>query len=73
MGLPQWLSGREVTCNAGVAGDSGSILGQEDALQEGMATHSCILVWRLPWTEESGGQSMGLQESDATQHVGKPF
>ena len=30
-------------------------LGQEDPLEEGMATHSSILAWRIPWTEESGG------------------
>ena len=30
-------------------------LGQEDALEEGMATHSSILAWRIPWTEEPGG------------------
>ena len=37
-------------------------LGQENPLEEGMATHSSILAWRIPWTEESGGlQSMGLQ------------
>ena len=30
-------------------------LGQEDPLAEGMATHSCILAWRIPWTEEPGG------------------
>ena len=37
-------------------------LGQEDPLEEGMATHSCILAWRILWTEEPGGlQSMGLQ------------
>ena len=30
-------------------------LGQEDPLEEGMATHSNILAWRIPWTEESGG------------------
>ena len=36
-------------------------LGQEDPLEEGMATQSSILAWRIPWTEESGGlQSMGL-------------
>ena len=29
--------------------------GQEDPLEESMATHSSILAWRLPWTEESGG------------------
>ena len=37
-------------------------LGWEDLLKEGMATHSSILVWRIPWTEEPGGlQSMELQ------------
>ena len=37
-------------------------LGQEDPLEEGTATHSSILVWRIPWTEESGRlQSIGLQ------------
>ena len=36
--------------------------GQEDPLEEGMATHSSILAWRIPWTEEPGGlQSMGSQ------------
>ena len=35
-------------------------LGREDPLEEGMATHSSILAWRVPWTEEPGGlQSMG--------------
>ena len=35
-------------------------VGQEDTLEKGMATHSCILVWRIPWTEEPGGlESMG--------------
>ena len=34
--------------------------GREDPLEEGMATHSSILAWRIPWTEEPGGiQSMG--------------
>ena len=42
-------------------------LGQEDPLEKEMATHSSILAWRIPWTEEPGGlQSMGLQESDRT-------
>ena len=37
-------------------------LGQEDALEKGMATHSSIFAWRIPWTEEPGRlQSMGLQ------------
>ena len=42
-------------------------LGREDRLDEGMATHSSILAWRI-WTEEPGGlQSMGSQESDKTE------
>ena len=37
-------------------------LGQEDTLEKGMATHSSILAWRIPWTEKPGGlQSMGSQ------------
>ena len=37
-------------------------LGWEDPLQKQMATHSSILAWRIPWTQEPGGlQSMGLQ------------
>ena len=37
-------------------------LGQEDLLEKGIATHSSILAWRIPWTEEPGRlQSMGLQ------------
>ena len=37
-------------------------LGWEDLLEKGMATHSIILAWRIPWTKEPGGpQSMGSQ------------
>ena len=37
-------------------------LGREDPLEKGMATHSSILAWRIPWTENPGGlQSLGLQ------------
>ena len=37
-------------------------LGQEDSLEKGMATHSSILVWEIPWTEKPGGlQSIGSQ------------
>ena len=47
--------------NAGDVRDMGSIP-WEDPLEEGMATHSSILAWRILWTEEPGGlQSMGLQ------------
>ena len=45
-----WLSGKEKVQS----------LGQEDPLEEEMATHSTILAWRIPWTEEPGGlQSIG--------------
>ena len=40
------------------------LLRWEDPLEKGMATHSCILAWEIPWTEDPGGlQSMGLQKS----------
>ena len=40
----------------------------EDPLEEIMTTHSSILPWRIPWTEEPGGlQSMGCKESDTTE------
>ena len=43
-------------------------LGQEDPLEEDMATHSSILAWRIPRTEEPGGrQSTGHKESDSTE------
>ena len=42
-------------------------LSREDPSQKGMATHSNILAWRIPWTKEPGWlQSMGSQESDTT-------
>ena len=42
-------------------------LGWEDPLEKEMATHSSILAWEIPWTEETGGlQSMGSQELDTT-------
>ena len=41
-------------------------LGGEDSLEEKTATHSSILAWRIPWTEEPGGlQSLGSQKSQA--------
>ena len=49
-------------------------LGQEEPLEEGTATHSSILAWRIPWSEEPGElQTVGLQRSQtglmgATQH-----
>jgi len=44
------------------AGDAGWIPGLERSLEKEMATHSTILAWETPWTEEPGGlQSIGLQ------------
>ena len=58
--LPQWLGNKESSCNAGHAGDTGDE-GQEDLLEEETTTHSRILVWKIPWTEEPGGlESMML-------------
>ena len=43
-------------------------LGQEDPVEEGRATHSSILAWRTPWTEEPGGLSpWGRKEPDTTE------
>ena len=43
-------------------------LDQEDPLEKGMATHSSILAWRIPWTEEPGGYSpQGCKEWDTTE------
>ena len=42
-------------------------LGGEDPLEKGMATHSSILAWKIPWTEGPGGlQAIGSQESQTT-------
>ena len=42
-------------------------LGWEDPLEEGMAIHSSILAWRIPWTEEPGHNSCGHRELDTTE------
>ena len=57
MGFPGGLAGKESTGNVG---DLGLILGWEDPLEEGMATHCGTLAWKIPWTQEPGRlQSMG--------------
>ena len=47
MGLPWWFSSEESACNAGTADVSYLSLGQEEPLEESMATHSSILAWRI--------------------------
>ena len=55
-GFPWWLSSEDLS------GDGGSIPGKADSLENEMATHSSILAWTIPWTEEpSGLHSMGSQ------------
>ena len=59
--LPGGSVVQESTCQAG---DVDSILGQKDLLEKEMATHSCILAWKIPWTEEHNRlQFMQLQNS----------
>ena len=53
-GFPGGSDGKESACNMGD-------LGQEDPLEKGMATHSSILAWEIPWTESSGLQPTGWQ------------
>ena len=54
--------------SAGDVRDEGLILGRENPLEEGMATHSSILAWRIPWTEEPGGvQFIETQEWVTTE------
>ena len=53
--FPAGLDGKESACNAGD-------LGREDPLEKGMAAHSSILAWKIPWTEEPGRlKALGLQ------------
>ena len=58
MGFSGGTSGKKKTppASAGDARDAGSILGWEDPLEEGMATHLGIYAWRISWTEEPRGR-----------------
>ena len=69
---------KNMTANAGDAGDMipglGRSLGWEDPLEEEMATHSSILAWKIPWTEEPDGlQSMGSQSQIGLQMSMRPI
>ena len=70
LGFPGGASDKDSTCQCRKQERRVSSLGQEDPLEEGMATYSSILAWRIPWTEEPGGlQSMGSLESDTTERL----
>ena len=59
LGFPGGSEGKESACNAGDLGSSPDV---GRSLEKAAATHSSILAWRTPWTEEPGGlQSTGLQ------------
>ena len=72
-GFPGGSVSKESACSGG---DWVRSLGQEDPLEEGMATHSSTLAWRIPWIEEPGGlQSMGWHKVGydwATEHISVP-
>ena len=59
---------KDLPANTGGAEMRIQCLHQEDPLEEGMKTHSSIFAWRIPWTEDPGGQqSMGHKELDMTE------
>ena len=74
MGFPGGSDDKESACSAG---DLGQSLGQEDPLEKEMATHSSILAWRIPRTEEPGKlfSPWSHKESDMTEqltvHIGE--
>ena len=74
-GLLRWFSGKESACHCRrLQRHEFWSLGQENPLEKEMATHSSILAWKIPWTEEPGGlQSIGSHRvghdcSDLAQH-----
>ena len=68
IGFPAGSLGKEPAWNAGDAEDMGSLPELGRPLMPGTATHSNILAWRIPWTEEPGRlQSINCKESDTTE------
>ena len=60
---------KNLPASAGDTAELGLILGSGTSMEEGMATHSSVLAWRIPWTEEPDGlQSMGSQRVNMTEH-----
>ena len=70
LGFPDGTVVTDLPASAGSPRDTVQSLGQEDPLEKEMATHSSILAWRIPWTEEPGRlQFMGSKESDTAKHT----
>ena len=62
LGFPGGAEVKNLPAKAEDTGDLGLIPESESSLEEGMATHSSVLAWKIPWTEEPGGpQSIGSQ------------
>ena len=67
LGFPGGTSGKSPPTSVGDIRDTVRSLGWEDSLEEGMATHSSILAWRIPGTKEPDGlQSIGLERDGMT-------
>ena len=67
-GLPWWCRG--LKCLPAMWETWVRSLGREDPVEREMATHSSIIAWRIPWTEEFGGlQSTGRKESNTTERL----
>ena len=67
-GFPGGASGKEPACQRRTGKNTGRIPGLARSPRGGHATHSSIIPWRIPGTEEPGGlQSMGSQEADSTE------
>ena len=58
---------KNLPANAGDIRDMVQFLGQDDPLEESMATHSSILTWRIPWTEEPGQATVHRVAKSQTQ------
>ena len=72
MGSPGTSVVKNPPASAGGVGDSGSIPGSGRSPEEEMATHSSVLAWRIPGSQETGGlQSLRLQTVDMTEHTYK--
>ena len=66
--LPRWaLVIKNPPASAGDIRDAGWIPGWEDPLEEGMATHTSILAWRIPWTEGPGRLQSRRSQKDTTE------
>ena len=68
--FPDGTSGKETVCQC--RRHKSSILSWEDPLEESMATHSSILPWEIPWTEEPGGATVhrvAKSQTQVTQHI----